>query len=350
MGWRFHKALQSFPSFSKDWDRMNRERGNHILLDSRFVGPLVRHFGSEKTLLAVRESAENPGMALIQPGRAGFWQTFQPGQAPLGAMVLAGGGDDPAEPIRELIHGLPGYALGFSVTQQDPDFTCFGNLNGSLPAETLDYIQTPRLTINGSYEEYWKQRSKNLTHNLSRQRRRLKEQGSVLELATERNTEAVAEAVREYGALESTGWKGQEGSAVATDNVQGRFYREMLEEFCSRGEAVIYRLRLNGKTVASDLCLERDATLVILKTAYDESIQGLSLGLLLHQEIFQSVFNEGKIRVIEFYGQVRDWHTKWTNETRTMYHVNFYRWTWVSNIRRILKKTGALGLESKLDY
>ena len=65
------------------------------------------------------------------------------------------------------------------------------------------------------------------------------------------------------GLLESTGWKGKEGSAVAAGNVQGRFYREMLENFCGCGKAVIYRLRLNGKTVASDLCLQRAGTLVI---------------------------------------------------------------------------------------
>jgi hypothetical protein len=339
MHWRFHNALGSFPSFSEDWDCINHQCGDHILLDSRFVAPLLRNFGSEKTLLAVRENAEEPGMALIEPARLGFWRTFQPGQSPLGAILLCGNGHDPAKSIRELIRDLPGFALGFSVTQQDPDFTCFGNLNGSLPIETLDYIQTPRLTITGTYEDYWKQRSKNLTHNLSRQRRRLKDQGSLLELIVDRTAEASAGAVHDYGLLESTGWKGEEGTAVSANNTQGRFYREMLEEFCSRSEAVIYRLRLNGKTVASDLCLERNGTLVILKTAYDESVQGLSLGLLLHQEIFQSVFDAGKIHVIEFYGQLRDWHTKWTNEVRTICHINFYRAGWVAKARAFLKKT-----------
>ncbi|MCP5368587.1 MAG: GNAT family N-acetyltransferase, partial [Hyphomicrobiales bacterium] len=33
----------------------------------------------------------------------------------------------------------------------------------------------------------------------------------------------------------------------------------------------------------------------------------------------------GAFRVIEFYGPVKDWHTKWTDETRTMYHANYYR-------------------------
>jgi hypothetical protein len=346
MVWRFQNALHSFPSFSKDWDRINQQRANHILLDSLFINPLLRNFGSKKMLLAVCEDAQAPRMALIEPARPGFWQTFQAGQAPLGAIVLTEADDAAAQSMEDLLHALPGFALGFSVTQQDPDFTCFGNLNGTPAVETLDYIQTPRLTICGKYEDYWKQRSKNLTHNLSRQRRRLKEQGGILELATDRKAEAVSDALHEYGLLESTGWKGEEGSAVAADNVQGRFYREMLENFCHRGEAVIYRLRLNGKTVASDLCLERNGTLVILKTAYDENVPGLSLGLLLHQEIFQSVFEERKIRVIEFYGRLRDWHTKWTNEIRTMYHINFYRSAWVPKARKILKTAMSLGCGS----
>ncbi|HWP23817.1 MAG TPA: GNAT family N-acetyltransferase [Candidatus Binatia bacterium] len=328
--------MEAFPSFAKSWDEINRQSSNHILLDSRFIAPLVRHFGSERTLLAVRGGSEAPGMALIERGKPGFWQTFQPGQAPLGAIVLGRDHDDPGVAIRELIRDLPGYALGFSVTQQDPDFTCFTNLNGSLPFETLDYIQTPRLTVGGSFEAYWKSRSKNLTHNLSRQRRRLKEQGAVLELVVDRCADAVAGAIQEYGDLESSGWKGRQGSAVAADNVQGRFYREMLEDFCSTGEAVIYRLRLNGQTVAADLCLERSATLFILKTAYDESIQGLSLGMLLHREMFQRLFDEKNVHMVEFYGQLRDWHTKWTTEVRRMYHINFYRFLCVAYIRKAM--------------
>jgi len=338
MSWHICNAYELFDGYRTYWDSINRENGNHVLLDSLFWKSLVDWLGSREVCLVLNDTSKGKGVALIERGGYGFWRTFQPSQAPLGPIIF----DRLAaihlgEHICDLISDLPGYPLGFAVTQQDPDVTCFGNLNGTPAVEKLDYIQTPRLTISGKYEDYWKQRRKNLTHNLSRQRRRLREEGGVLELAMDRTAEAVADAVREYGLLETTGWKGEEGSAVAADNVQGRFYREMLQNFCSRGEAVIYRLRLNGKTVASDLCLQRDGTLVILKTAYDESVQGLSLGLLLHQEIFQSVFEEGKIRVIEFYGRLRDWHTKWTNEIRTMYHINFYRHRWVGTARRWLK-------------
>jgi hypothetical protein len=82
----------------------------------------------------------------------------------------------------------------------------------------------------------------------------------------------------------------------------------------------------------------------ILKTAYDEGVQGLSLGLLLHQEIFQRAFDSGHIRVIEFYGQLRDWHTKWTKETRRMFHVNFYRNRWIKKGREFLKSKQNMAL------
>ena len=44
-------------------------------------------------------------------------------------------------------------------------------------------------------------------------------------------------AVERYAALESRGWKGLEGTAVGSDNVQGRFYDEVLRGFAGSGGA-----------------------------------------------------------------------------------------------------------------
>lgn len=43
----------------------------------------------------------------------------------------------------------------------------------------------------------------------------------------------VAAALADYGALESAGWKAGTGTAIHPDNAQGRFYRRMLEAFCT---------------------------------------------------------------------------------------------------------------------
>jgi hypothetical protein len=275
-------------------------------------------------------------MVLVEKSGKGFWQTFQPSQGPLG-LILLGSQGDVVDRVRELMRCLPWYALGFAVLQQDPDFTVFKPLNHCTGVEILEYVQTARLSLQGTFEEYWQSRSKNLRHNLDRQRRLLAKQGMKLELMTTRGASRVAQCLQEYGRLEGAGWKAEQKTAITADNSQGAFYRHILENFCSQGEGVIYQLLLNDKTIACDLCLERNGMLVVLKTTYDESLNGISPALLMRQDIIQELFSEKKIKVVEFYGRVLDWHTKWTKEIRNMYHINFFRHSWIYKARRDLK-------------
>jgi hypothetical protein len=85
--------------------------------------------------------------------------------------------------------------------------------------------------------------------------------------------------------------------------------------------------------VATDLCVLDNNTLVILKTTYDETIETSSPAMLMRQEVFQSIFAEKSIRRIEFYGKVMDWHTKWSDHFRVMYHVNFYPWMFMKTLK-----------------
>jgi hypothetical protein len=325
------RPVGAFAEIQEFWDDLNVRQGAHPLLDSGFVAPLVKHFASPATRLAVADTSGAPGAVLLDPIGKGMWRTFQPSQAPLGLILLGDRGQGFRQ-AREILTSLPGYALGLSVMQQDPDFTSLPRTE-SRTVESLDYIQTARLVPSGSFEDYWRNRGRNLVHNLSRQRRRLADQGVSLELVAERHPGAVAGGVRRYGEIESRSWKAAEGTAVSPDDAQGRFYKEMLEHFCARGEGVIYSLRMDGRIVAVDLCLERNGMLVILKTTYDESVDKLSLGLLLHQEIFKAAFSEQRVKGIEFYGRVRDWHTKWTDDIRTMYHLTLYRHALVRSVR-----------------
>jgi hypothetical protein len=333
--WEFARAQDVFVAHHERWDTINRACGDHPLLDSRLVEPLVRHFASDRTLLGILEDREDPAMVLVDPVRPGFWQTFQPSQAPLGLVLF--GRRDPALRIRALMRDLPGVTLGFSVLQQDPDYPTGGRPPASSAVETLEYIRIPRITVRGSFEEYWRTRGRDLVQNLTRRRRRLVEKGIRIELLVEQKPEGVAACIDDYGTLESAGWKGREGTAVAADNVQGRFYREALENFCRDGQGAIYHLMMDGRVVASDLCVQRNGMLIVLKTAYDEEEKNFSPGLMLHEEILRDAFASGTVRVLEFYGRVRDWHLKWTDEVRAMYHVNVYRSALVARARRGVK-------------
>jgi hypothetical protein len=345
MKWIFENARHSFDRHQRMWDDLNKERGNHILLDSIFVGALIRHFASPKALLGIAENGA--GMIVVDSSYSGFWRSFQPSQAPLGLVLLR---DEHCvvEQIRELFRSLPGYALGVAITQQDPDFTVFANTTADLRlAETLEYITTSRINIKGEFDEYWKNRGRYYVDDLRRQTRRLEEQKIHMEFQEDLDVRNMGECIKDYGKLEEVGWKGEEGTAVGASNQQGRFYREILERFCCRGEAVVYKLLFNGQTVASDLCLRRDGMLVVLKIAYDEGFQKLSPGKFIHREILRSLFRERKIRTLEWYGRLHEWQRKLDSVPRTMFHVNIYRNEWIPMARRIVKGTWGLVNQAK---
>jgi hypothetical protein len=140
--------------------------------------------------------------------------------------------------------------------------------------------------------------------------------------------------VDEYGVLESSGWKGSEGTALNPQNSQGRFYRELFEYLAARGEATVFRCFFGDRLVASDLCVHRNGVFIILKTAFDESEKGLSPSLLMKEQMFETLFGDGRTRRIEFYGRVMEWHRRWSEDIRTMYHVNFFRWPWLASYQR----------------
>jgi len=179
-----------------------------------------------------------------------------------------------------------------------------------------------------------------LRHNLKRQRNHLAKQAVECRVDAVTTAGEVAAAVEQYSRLEIAGWKADTGTAVRSDDAQGRFYTELLQAHCAQGHGRIYRCWLGGKVVAADLCIDNGVTLVILKTSYDETITNLSPALLMREEYFRELFCSGLQRV-EFYGRVMDWHTKWSDEIRTMYHINCYRSPFVPALHRVGQRFGA---------
>ena len=337
MPWKFQPATSSFEQLRPLWDSANQSLGNHILLDSGFLSPLLKHFSDRRVSLGFNEDAVGSGMIFLTSPGLCRWETFQPSQAPMGLFLLRQP-DPGGHQLQRLLEKLPGFALELNVLQQDPDYSSIPMEQSRPGIERSDYIQTARIHISGTFEDYWKARGSNLRHNLARRRRRLAEKGFTCEVVARRSPSEVPGAIAEYGRLESLGWKGKDGTAVHASNAQGRFYLDLFEHFCERGEAVIYQFVANGKVVASDLCLLRGGMMVVLKTAYDEEMNEYSPALLMREDIMKQVFAHNSIRVVEFYGRVMDWHKRWTEEIRTMYHVTCSRFGWVPAMKELLKR------------
>jgi CelD/BcsL family acetyltransferase involved in cellulose biosynthesis len=326
MSWKVFPARAKFAAYADAWQKLNDRGARTPLLDAMFIGLLLESFGTGRELLAVR----NGSMAVLEPEGFGRWQTFQPSQAPVGAWV-----SDPENPpaegvLRRLVGKLPGLVLACGVSQMDPEI--IERPDETRRLHTLDYIKTSRIVFDGTFEEYWAKRPQNLRANVRRRCRRLEEAGTPPRLVTITDPAAMAKAVEEYAALESSGWKGENGTAIAVDNAQGRFYTRLLEEYAKRGEATVFQCRFGDRLAASDLCLHRDGVIIVLKVAYDEQLASSGPSFVLRREELKHLFDSHEFKRLEFYGKVRDWHTKFTDDIRQMYHVTAYRWAMVPKI------------------
>lgn len=326
---------------AREWDRLNGQRGDVVILSARAVRTGLDVFGSgREKLVAARSQGQVVAMLVIEPQGHLQWRTFQPSQLPLGAWVAS-----PELDLRaigdSLLRSIPGLCLALSITQIDPRAAV-------RPEDTPrhrcdDYIDTAWLDIEGTFDAYWAARGKNLRQNLRKQRNKLGTDGVRTEMRVWQAESDMAAALARYGALESAGWKAGSGTAIHPDNSQGRFYRRLLEESARAGEARVYEYLFDDRTVAMNLCLLHAGILIVLKTTYDESIRALSPASLLREEELQALFASQEVQRIEYFGRVMDWHTKLTEHRRTLYHLTCYRWEWVARLAQRRRQARANG-------
>ncbi len=277
-GWAIYSAKNVFVEFSAAWDGLNSRLNNgHPFLDSRFVGPLLDNFGNGSELLCVHHTTSDPsGFLILCPPRYGIWSTFSPAQMPIAPLLLEDG-----RLIETLIAALPGTAWTLELYGIDlhffPDFSMWAWCSIATPkAQTISVEMGSR---SDQFDRYWRNRPKKLQANISRYLRRAS--GHVLRLAKHTDKADVRAAVSRYGNLESAGWKGEAGTALADNNPQGVFYSETLERFAMAKQAAVYELYVDDRLAASRLIINGDHMVILLKTTYAESMASLAPGRLL---------------------------------------------------------------------
>ena len=335
VSWKIVPA-STFAEHAARWRELHEANSGSPLLSTDFVKALLDAFSTGQEILAWHEcDGQTDTMAILATSRFGIWNTFQPSQAPLG-LWLQRNAEAPIHLLPPLLRELPGLGFMLGITQCDPMLMQRPADNATL--RTFDYIQTARITMGSydSFDAYWEARGKNLRNNLKKQRNRLRQDGIETRLEICREPHQMALAVTDYARLECSGWKAADGTAVNADNAQGSFYCRLLEAFAVRGAARVYRYWIGNKLGAMDLCIEGSNCIIVLKTAYDEGIaRQLSPALLMREEACRGLFAEGRFERVEFYGRVMEWHLRWTDEIRSMYHLNGYRWIGLAQLHAV---------------
>jgi hypothetical protein len=331
--WTRH-PVSTFADWATSWDAVNHTGSRLPFMDARFIAAALRHFAAPNSWLMVGSRHNEPiALGIFTRNRSGLWDTWQPSQLPLGAWLMKEGLGLPAL-AHSLLGALPGVSFGVGFSQQDPHLIS----RPTAGVTTLDYVATAGLTIAGRFEDYWATRGKNLRHNMKRQQAKLEAANTTPQLRCLTDPHDMREALKGYADLEAGSWKAQHGTAVGDDNAQGRFYGEVMHAMAHTGQARVYQYLFDRQVVAMDLCLTQGPTMVILKTACRDDLPGLSPAMLMHRDIFSTLFNDAAVSRVEFYGRVMEWHTRWTDDTRMLYHANFFRFPRLVTLARRAKQ------------
>lgn len=340
--WQVTRLNKSLGEHTATWDALNQRLFNgHPMLGSCFVEGLLKHFGDGSERLCVLAPQGVPeAMCLLTPAGVGVWRTFLPSQAQLSPVLIR-----KMNALRGLINSLPGLVIRLDFLCNDPQF---GDLAaGSYATSTrMDHAVTMNVNLKDGFSTYWGSRSKNLTKNIGRYERRLAEDNITRNFLCITAPKEIGDAVARYAALESKGWKSNSGTAIGTDNVQGLFYTELLNNLSTSGAAMVCELWFNNQLAASRLMIVGDSMAIILKTTYDETLKQYAPGRLLLRDVIEAMCEKHPDKTLEFYTDASPDQLAWASGQRWITHWSFYKNRFSADLFSVIsaaRKTLAIG-------
>jgi hypothetical protein len=159
----------------------------------------------------------------------------------------------------------------------------FESYSRALIRRTLDAETYLNATISGRHRK-----------ELRRKEKRLAERGPLS--LTELNADTGAQPwIESFLALESSGWKGKEGSALTVKESERTFFREVASEAYRRGRLMMLAVNLGDQPIAQKCNFLAADGGFAFKIAYDESYSDYSPGVLLEIENIRQLHANPKI-------------------------------------------------------
>ncbi len=133
---------------------------------------------------------------------------------------------------------------------------------------------------------------------LRRLRNRLEEDGAV-RFETLSDGADLGAWTLDFLALEAAGWKGREGTALASDAAGAKFFADALLATFADGSLRFHRLMHGGKTIAMIVNFVENGAGYSFKIAYDETYARYSPGVMLEMEMMKALECEPALSFID---------------------------------------------------
>jgi CelD/BcsL family acetyltransferase involved in cellulose biosynthesis len=167
------------------------------------------------------------------------------------------------------------------------------------PLKVLNGFERPFLSAaTGDREIVWKGLSRSRRRTYTKQINRLDKLGKVVFSAMPADDDPQP-WIDCFLSLEAKGWKGRRGSALNCDRATAAFFNEAARAAAHQGQLRVYRLALDGKSLAVTVAFEQGGTLFFFKMAYDEDHAALSPGMQLFLHISAHLQACGDLRLAD---------------------------------------------------
>jgi len=185
------------------------------------------------------------------------------------------------------------------------------------------HMESPYVTIEGTWEEYFDTRDKKVRKNWDYFERRLQKEGSVglIEIA---DGQGLDQAVLDAFAIEKSSWKGDHGTAISTSAAEARFYLDLAHAMSRRKNFRLCFLALDGKKIAFDYCLPYKQSFNVLKTGYDPAFSKNSPGRVLRKTVLRGLYQDGSYAIYDLLGARDAWKEEWTHTVQTLLRLRLY--------------------------
>jgi CelD/BcsL family acetyltransferase involved in cellulose biosynthesis len=301
-----------------EWELLADRVDGSPFLRPGWILPWARAFGTgSPEALVVRRADELVGVLPMQR-RRGRLYSLANWHSPLFGPLVA---DERArEQLHEELFGGRRASVELSLLHGASGLSESARAAGRRVLER-EIAACPVVDIEGSFEDYERGLSRNRRRSLRRGLRALEAQGEVT-FSVHDSLDGLDSALEELLRVEASGWKGERGTAIASQPETTRFYTDIAHWAAARGWLRLSFLHLDGRAIACDLSIVFDGTWWSLKSGYDECYRPAGPGALLLREQLRRCFDEGAAR-LELLGVEDDFKSSWTDRTcaRTRVHA-----------------------------
>lgn len=308
-----------------EWDLLARRTDANPFLWPGWIDAWWRAFGTGRLeILTVREDDYLTGVLPLYRLRGALRSTTNPHTPQFGFLAA----DDTV--VKQLTYAL------FASTPRRIDLSFLPSTDASLPliqgaAETARFgvvtesaEAAPYVATDGPWDAYESGLRRKFRSELRRRRRRLEEEGELV-LEVSDGTNKLNELLEEGFRIEGSGWKDEYGTSIRSSSATRRFYTEVAQWAAERGWLRLAFLRLDGRAIAFDYCLERNKTHYLLKTGYDPGYRKFAPGMVIRHLMLVRAFSNA-IATYDFLGLGSDasWKREWTNASQEQMFLHLF--------------------------